>query len=102
LFINRLVAKLISKGAGMKKILTSIIVLSVLPGMLVLSANLLGGTPYNVFCAEGTIEVDTRTLDEMKSARGSNTCIKGTFDYLSDADKLAESLGGKGASCSCN
>ena len=86
----------------MKKIVLTIAMALVLPVMVVLSTKVMGGSQYNVFCAEGKIEVDTRTLEEMKSARGSNTCIKGTFDYLSDAEKLAESLGGKGASCSCN
>jgi hypothetical protein len=38
----------------------------------------------------------------MKSARGSDVCKLGEFDYLSDAEKFAEQFGGKGASCKCN
>ena len=60
------------------------------------------GTKYSVYCAGGKIEVEMRTLDEMKSARGSDVCLIKEFDYSSDADKEAESLGGKGASCKCN
>ena len=57
---------------------------------------------YRVFCADGKIEVEQRTLEQEKNARGSNVCVLGEFDYLSDAEKRAESLGGKGSSCSCN
>jgi len=61
-----------------------------------------GDSDYNVYCAEGKIEVDSRTLDQMKSARGSDTCLLKSFSYSSDADTFAESVGGKGAACSCN
>ena len=57
---------------------------------------------YRVFCADGKIEVEQRTLEQEKNARGSNVCVLGEFDYASDADKRAEELGGKGASCHCN
>ncbi|TGL63396.1 hypothetical protein [Leptospira sarikeiensis] len=66
------------------------------------SSKVFANTKYAVFCADGKIEVDTRTLDQMKSARGSNVCVLQEFDYSSDADNHAQSLGGKGASCSCN
>ncbi len=56
---------------------------------------------YRVFCANNKIEVEQRTLEQQKSARGSNVCQLGEFDYLSDADKHAEKLGGKGAECKC-
>jgi hypothetical protein len=85
-----------------KTILSAIAIVFALTTVIAISARLAGSTPYVVYCAEGKIEIDTRTLDEMKSARGSNTCAKGTFDYYSDAEKLAESLGGKGAACTCN
>ncbi|HPG50936.1 MAG TPA: hypothetical protein PLA65_11170 [Spirochaetota bacterium] len=61
-----------------------------------------GESDYNVYCAEGKIAADSRTLDQMKSARGSDTCLLKSFSYSSDADTFAESVGGKGASCSCN
>lgn len=61
-----------------------------------------GESYYNVYCAEGKIEVDSRTLDQMKSARGLDTCLLKSFSYSSDAYTFAESVGGKGGSCSCN
>jgi hypothetical protein len=85
-----------------KLILTALACVFVFSVAIIISPRLTGSTPYVVYCAEGKIEVDTRTLDEMKSARGSNCCVKGTFDYSSDAEKFAESLGGKGAACACN
>ena len=57
---------------------------------------------YRVFCANNKIEVEQRTLEQQKNARGSNVCQLAEFDYLSDADKYAESRGGKGADCKCN
>lgn len=56
---------------------------------------------YRVFCANGKIEVEQRTLEQQKNARGSNVCVLGEFDYLSDAEKEAEKRGGKGADCKC-
>ena len=56
---------------------------------------------YRVFCANNKIEVEQRTLEQQKNARGSNVCLLATFDYLSDADKYAEERGGKGAECKC-
>ena len=56
---------------------------------------------YRVFCANGKIEVEQRTVEQEKNARGSNVCLLGEFDTLSDADKQAENLGGKGADCKC-
>ena len=57
---------------------------------------------YRVFCANGKIEVEQRTLEQEKNARGSNVCMLAEFDYLSDAEKEAEKRGGKGADCKCN
>ncbi|PJZ71594.1 hypothetical protein CH373_02230 [Leptospira perolatii] len=71
-------------------------------GIAFTSAKLFAGTKYSVFCADNKIEVDMRDLDQMKSARGSNVCILKEFDYSSDADNYAQSIGGKGAACSCN
>lgn len=59
-------------------------------------------TKYSVYCASGKIEVDMRSLEQMKSARGSDVCQFGQFDYLSDAQSFAKkNFGGVGASCSC-
>lgn len=57
---------------------------------------------YRVFCANSKIEVEQRTLEQQKNARGSSVCMLGEFDTLSDAEKHAESLGGKGADCKCS
>ena len=54
---------------------------------------------YTIYCANGKIEVDMRDLNQMLSARGKNTHAIKTFDYKTDADKFAASLGGVGASC---
>ncbi len=56
---------------------------------------------YRVFCANNKIEVEQRTLEQQKNARGSSVCVLAEFDYASDADKHAEEKGGKGADCKC-
>ncbi|HKR58617.1 MAG TPA: hypothetical protein VJS64_02700 [Pyrinomonadaceae bacterium] len=56
---------------------------------------------YRVFCANNKIEVEQRTLEQQKNARGSNVCMLAEFDYLSDAEKYAEQKGGKDAECKC-
>jgi hypothetical protein len=56
---------------------------------------------YRVFCANGKVEVEQRTLDQEKNARGSNVCVLAEFDTLSDAEKYAENHGGKGSDCNC-
>lgn len=56
---------------------------------------------YRVFCANGKMEVEQRTLEQEKNARGSNVCVLAEFDYLSDAEKYAENHGGKGSDCNC-
>ena len=65
------------------------------------STNSTVDSKYRVFCANGKIEVEQRTLEQQKNARGSSVCMLGEFDTLSDAEKHAESLGGKGAECKC-
>ena len=71
----------------------------VLTGASFGSANV--DSKYRVFCANNKIEVEQRTLEQQKNARGSNVCVLAEFDYLSDADKDAEKRGGKGADCKC-
>ena len=56
---------------------------------------------YRVFCANGKVEVEQRTLEQEKNARGSNVCVLAEFDTLSDAETYAENHGGKGSDCNC-
>jgi hypothetical protein len=95
----------------MKKIKTvlsalSIILLIALAAVLAtprLSAKSMGAdSKYRVFCADNKIEVEQRTVEQEKNARGSNVCLLAEFDYASDADKYAEEHGGKGSECKCN
>lgn len=58
-------------------------------------------TKYSVFCAGGKVTIDGRTLDQMKSARGSDTCQFGQFNFRMDAMDFAKQFGGEGASCHC-
>jgi hypothetical protein len=64
--------------------------------------NVINDSKYRVFCANNKIEVEQRTLEQQKNARGSNVCVLAEFDYLSDAEKYAEGKGGKGADCKCS
>ncbi len=57
---------------------------------------------YFVHCANGKIEVDSRNLQQMKTARGSSVCQLGGFNFLSDAQSFAQkNFGGAGKTCSC-
>ncbi len=64
--------------------------------------NLRTDSKYRVFCANNKLEVEQRTLEQEKNARGSNVCQLAEFDYASDADKYAENHGGKGSDCKCD
>lgn len=67
-----------------------------------LATNSVGAdSKYRVFCANNKIEIEQRTLEQQKNARGSNVCELAEFDYLSDAEKYAEGKGGKDAECKC-
>jgi hypothetical protein len=68
---------------------------------LVTASGRLVDSRYRVFCANGKVEVEQRTLEQEKNARGSNVCVLAEFDTLSDADKYAENHGGKGSDCNC-
>ena len=57
---------------------------------------------YRVFCANNKLEVEQRTLEQEKNARGSSVCMLAEFNSLSDAEKYAEEHGGKGSDCKCN
>jgi hypothetical protein len=67
----------------------------------VATAGRLDDSKYRVFCANGKVEVEQRTLEQEKNARGSNVCVLAEFDTLSDAEKYAENHGGKGSDCGC-
>lgn len=58
---------------------------------------------YYVYCANNRIEVDGRSPDQMRIARGSGVCQMGPkFGFLSDAQSFAQrNFGGAGRSCSC-
>ncbi len=57
---------------------------------------------YRVFCANSKLEVEQRTIEQEKNARGSSVCMLAEFDTLSDAEKYAEEHGGKGSDCKCS
>jgi Skp family chaperone for outer membrane proteins len=65
------------------------------------SAGHFDDSKYRVFCANGKVEVEQRTLEQEKNARGSNVCVLAEYDTLSDAEKYAEDHGGKGSDCNC-
>jgi hypothetical protein len=88
-------SKTVLPGAG----LTLLLVLTTVFGLPARNAD---DSKYRVFCANGKIEVEQRTLEQEKNARGSSVCQLAEFDYLSDAEKEAEKRGGKGADCKCN
>lgn len=58
---------------------------------------------YYVYCANGRIEVDGRSPEQMRIARGSGVCQMGpAFGFLSDAQSFAQrNFGGAGRACSC-
>jgi hypothetical protein len=56
---------------------------------------------YRVYCAKGKIEVDSRSLEQMKRARGDDVCLLREFPTLEAAENFADSKGGKGAPCDC-
>jgi hypothetical protein len=82
--------------------LSVVLLLSLATGALSRSRIVRYDSKYRVFCSNGKIEVEQRTLEQQKNARGSNVCQLAEFDYLSDAEKDAEKRGGKGAECKCS
>lgn len=66
---------------------------AVLAGALVLGIAVnASAAKYTVYCTNGKTEVDTRSPQQMKSARSGNTYVLATFDYRTDADKFAKKL----------
>ena len=88
-------SKTVLPGAG----LTLLLVFATVFGLPARNAD---DSKYRVFCANGKMEVEQRTLEQEKNARRSSVCQLAEYDYLSDAEKEAEKRGGKGADCKCN
>jgi hypothetical protein len=80
---------------------TLIVTLATVFGVPRFTPKTLADSKYRVFCANNKIEVEQRTLEQEKNARGSNVCQLAEFEYASDADKYAEDHGGKGSDCKC-
>ena len=60
----------------------------------------LAQTTYGVFCANGRIEIDSRSEDEMRRQRGA--CQFARFPFRMDAESFArKNFKNVGASCSC-
>jgi hypothetical protein len=95
--MKKTISLLLGSGMILLILLTTVFGLSTLA-----PKNLPQDSKYRVFCANNKIEVEQRTLEQEKNARGSNVCMLAEFDYLSDADKYAENHGGKGSDCKCN
>ncbi|QUV85412.1 hypothetical protein [Chloracidobacterium aggregatum] len=55
---------------------------------------------YRLYCANGKLEVDTRTPEQMQRARGQ-VCLLGEFDTRAQAEAAADRRGGSGAPCTC-
>jgi hypothetical protein len=55
---------------------------------------------YRLYCANGKLEVDTRTPEQMQRARGQ-VCLLGEFDTRAQAEAAADRQGGIGAPCTC-
>jgi hypothetical protein len=57
-------------------------------------------TSYGVFCANGRIEIDSRSEDEMRRQRGA--CQFSRFPFRMDAEGFARrNFKSVGAPCSC-
>jgi hypothetical protein len=69
-------------------------------GLLVPAGTALAQTTYGVFCANGRIEIDSRSEDEMRRQRGA--CQFGRFPFRMDAESFArKNFKQVGAPCSC-
>ena len=57
---------------------------------------------YGVYCANGKIEIDSRSPEQMRIARGSNICSFGQFNFATDAENFAKKNNfTPGKTCSC-
>jgi hypothetical protein len=78
---------------------------SIIPGIVAAMALLASAMPaaaYAVYCANNKIEIDSRSMEQMRIARGSGVCAFGQFNYLSDAQNFARRNNfTPGSRCSC-
>lgn len=49
---------------------------------------------YSVYCVNGKTKIDTRNVDQMKSAHGSKTYRLSEEKYLTDAQKFEKEMNG--------
>lgn len=57
---------------------------------------------YYVYCANNRVEIAQSNPQQMRSARGSGTCLLSQFGFLGDAQSFAQrNFGGQGRPCSC-
>lgn len=69
---------------------------------LVLVASSAPALAYGVYCANNRIEIDSRSFEQMRIARGSGICMFGQFSFLSDAQSFARRNNMQpGSRCSC-
>ncbi len=67
-----------------------------------LVASAMPAAAYAVYCANNKIEIDSRSMEQMRIARGSGVCAFGQFNYLSDAQNFARRNNfTPGSRCSC-
>ena len=63
------------------------------------------GESFRVFCVNRRIEIGSRTLDDMREARGRKVCHHPDDSQpphtLAEAARRARSAGGVGAPCAC-
>jgi len=80
--------------ASIKTVLTAIALATVGGGTA------LAQSTYGVFCANGRIEIDSRSEDEMRRQRGA--CQFARFPFRMDAEGFARrNFKNVGAPCSC-
>jgi hypothetical protein len=72
----------------------------VVVALVTMSSAAFAQTTYGVFCANGRIEIDSRSEEEMRRQRGA--CQFARFPFRMDAESFArKNFKSVGASCSC-
>ena len=77
------------------------IVLSVLQLSCVRSRQQQEGKKYKLYCVNQKVEIGTRTLENMRSARGDQVYLIASFDNLPETEKATRHYGGVGSQCLC-
>jgi hypothetical protein len=68
--------------------------------VMITSGTAIAQTTYGVFCANGRIEIDSRSEEEMRRQRGA--CQFARFPFRMDAESFArKNFKQVGAPCSC-